>query len=229
MALVHSTPWRWPTEVSDDSRSSGWIVALGVPIGVVAWLVAAALAKLGIAPSIAALMGLAMLTVASAALIERGVIERIDLLQEQARSPTVISVIVLVFTMLVRAAAIAETPRSMWLEVFVTTAVVGRWAAVFLQGIGDPIIDPTLRPRLRRSFVATPTPMWLTAALSLAVSALVVFALGKVGIFAIALTAVVAFGLGLDAQRRDRGLSAPVVAIAAAVGELAVLLVAASA
>lgn len=224
VALVHSTPWRWPTEVSEDARSSGWIVALGVPIGVVAWLVAAALAKLGIAPSIAALMGLAMLTGASAALIERGVVERIDRLQEQARSPTVISVIVLVFTMLVRAAAIAATPRSMWLEVFVVTAVVGRWAAVFLQGIGDPILDP----QLRRSLVATPTPAWLTAALSLAVAALTVFALGKVGIIALAMTAVAAFGLGLDAQRRDRGLSAPVVAVAAAVGELAVLIVAAS-
>ncbi len=225
VALVHSTPWRWPTEVSEDSRSSGWIVALGVPIGIVAWLVAAALAKLGIAPSIAALMGLAMLTVASAALIEHGVVDRVDRLQEQARSPTVISVIVLVFVLLVRAAAIAATPRTMWLEVFVATAVVGRWAAVFLQGIGDPILDP----QLRRSLVATPTPAWLTAAISLAVAALTVFALGKAGIIALALTAVAAFGLGLDAQRRDHGLSAPVVAIAAAVGELAVLIVAASA
>lgn len=228
VALVHSTPWRWPTEVSDDSRSSGWIVALGVPIGLVAWLVAAALAKLGIAPSIAALIGLAMLTVASAALIERGVVERIDQLQEQARSPTVASVIVLVFTLLVRAAAIAATPRGMWLEVFVATAVVGRWAAVFLQGLGDPIDDPPLRPQLRRSLVATPTPAWLTAALSIAVAALTVFALGKIGIIALGIAAIAAFALGLDAQRRDRGLSAPVVAVAAAIGELAVLVLASS-
>ncbi len=225
VALVHSTPWPWPTEVSDDSRSSGWIVALGLPIGIVAWLVASALAELGIAPSIAALIGLAMMTVASAALIERGVVDRIDRLQDdQARSPTIPSIIVLVFTLLIRAAAIAATPRSMWLEVFVVTAVVGRWAAVFLQGIGDPIMDP----QLRRSLVATPTPAWLTGAISLAVAALTVFALGKVGIIALAIAAVAAFGLGLDAQRRDRGLSAPVVAVAAAVGELAVLIVAAS-
>ena len=140
-----------------------------------------------------------------------------------ARSPTVPSVIVLVFTLLVRAFAIAATPRSMWLEVFVATAVVGRWAAVFLQGLGDPIMDP----QLRRSLVATPTPAWLTAALSLAVAALIVFALGKVGIIALGIAALAAFALGLDAQRRDRGLSAPVVAVAAAIGELAVLIVAA--
>ena len=224
VALVHSTPWRWPTEVTDDSRSSGWIVALGVPIGIVAWLVAAALAKLGVAASISSLMGLAMLTVASAALIERGVVERVDRLQEQARSPTVISVIVLVFTLLIRAFAISAVPRSMWLEVFVATAVVGRWAAVFLQGIGDPILDP----QLRRSLVATPTPAWLTGAISAAVAALTIWVLGKAGMIALALTAVAAFGLGLDAQRRDRGLSAPVVAVAAAIGELAVLIVSAS-
>ena len=52
------------------------------------------------------------------------------------------------------------------------------------------------------------------------------FALGKAGIVALAVTAGIAFGLGLDAQRRDRGLSAPVVATAAAIGELAMLLVA---
>ena len=52
---------------------------------------------------------------------------------------------------------------------------------------------------------------------------IVVFALGKAGIIAIALTAIAAFVLGLDAQRRDHALSAPVVAVAAAIGELIVL------
>jgi hypothetical protein len=53
-----------------------------------------------------------------------------------------------------------------------------------------------------------------------------VLALGKAGVVVLALTAAVAFGLGLDAQRRDRGLSSPIVACAAAIGELAVLLLA---
>jgi hypothetical protein len=54
-----------------------------------------------------------------------------------------------------------------------------------------------------------------------------VLALGKAGILALALAAIAAFGLGLEAQRRDRGLSAAVVATVAAAGELAVLLIAA--
>ncbi len=105
---------------------------------------------------------------------------------------------------------------------FVATAVVGRWAAVFLQSLGDPILDD----HSPRSLVATPAPAWLTAALSFGALALVVLALGKAGIVVLALTAAIAFGLGVDAQRRDRGLSSPVVATAAAVGELAVLLIA---
>ncbi|MDB4963165.1 MAG: hypothetical protein JWP01_3164 [Myxococcales bacterium] len=228
VALVSSTPWRWPTEVGDDTRSSGWIVALGVPIGLVAWLVATALAKIGVATPIAALVGLAALTLASAALVERGIADRVDRLvgqpQGQARSPGVPAVLALVFTTLIRAAAIVMVPPAHWLAVLVMTAVVGRWAAVFLQGLGDPIVDQDVR----RSLVATPTPAWLTAALSLAVAALTVFALGKVGIVALVVTAIAAFALGLDAQRREGRLSAPVVSVAAAIGELAVLIVATS-
>jgi len=93
---------------------------------------------------------------------------------------------------------------------------------VFLQALGDPILDD----HAPRSLVATPAPAWLTAALSLGVAALVVLALGKAGIVVLAVTAAIAFGLGLDAQRRDRGLSSPIVACAAAIGELAVLLIA---
>jgi cobalamin synthase len=230
VALVHSTPWRWPTEVGDEARSSIWIVALGVPIGLLAWVIAALVKAAGIPYPIGALFGLAMLTLASAALIERGVAERVDFLQEhrqghgqgQARTPTISALLVLVFSTLIRAAAIVSLPASAWLEVFVATAVVGRWSAVFLQALGDPITVEDSR----RSLVATPTPAWLTAALSLAVAAITVFALGKAGIVALALTAIAAFVLGLDAQRRDGGLSAPVVALSAAIGELLVLLVA---
>ncbi len=226
VALVHSTPWRWPTEARDDARASGWIVALGVPIGLVSWVVAALVRGAGIPSSIAALLGLAMLTLSSAALVERGVVERVDRWQgavdRSTRSPAVAAVLVLVFMTLVRAFALVALPPSKWLMVLIATAVVGRWAAVFLQALGEPIAHD----EAERSLVATPTPAWLTAALSLGVAVVAVLALGKSGIVALALTAIAAFGLGLEAQRRDAGLSAPVVAVAAAVGELAVLLVA---
>jgi hypothetical protein len=221
VALVGSTPWRWPTEVSErETRSPFWVVAIGAPIGVVAWLAAAGLRAASIPVSIAAIVGLAVLSLASAALVERGVVERID--GAHSSAPSVTSILVLVFGTLVRAAAIWSLPPGRWLAVLVATALVGRWAAVFLQSLGDPIVDD----ETRRSLVATPAPAWLTAALSLGVAIVTVVALGKVGIVALALSAAIAFGLGLHAQRRDRGLSVPVVATAAAIAELLVLVTA---
>ncbi|MEJ7601845.1 MAG: hypothetical protein WKG01_28360 [Kofleriaceae bacterium] len=222
VALVHSTPWRWPTEVGDDTRSPAWIVVLGLPVGLVAWLVAVLAKGVGMPPHLAALLGLAMLSVASATIIERGLAERVDHWQRQDRRPGVGAVLVLVFGMLLRAAAIVSVAPASWLWVFLATAVLGRWAAIFLQALGDPIAGGDER----RSLVATPSPAWLTAAISAGVLALAIVAIGKIGIVAVALAAIATFGLGLDAQRRDGGLSAPAVATAAAFAELCFLLVA---
>jgi adenosylcobinamide-GDP ribazoletransferase len=220
VALVHSTPWRWPDTVGNEARSPFWIVVLGVPIGIVAWIAAALIEAAGMPPSISALVGLAVLSLASAALVERGVAQRLD--GELADTLTVTSLLVIMFATLVRAAAITSISTGSWLGVFVATAVAGRWAAVFLQALGDPILDDDSR----RSLVATPAPMWLIAAISGGVAVLLVIALGKAGIVVLALVAALSFALGLDAQRRDRGLTGPVVATAAAIGELAVLLIA---
>ena len=99
------------------------------------------------ATPIAAIIGLVALSVASAALVERGLAERIDQLQRQARSPTLATIMTLVFSTLIRAAAIVVIAPADWLEVLIATAVVGRWAAVFLQALGDPIDD---RSRIAR-------------------------------------------------------------------------------
>jgi adenosylcobinamide-GDP ribazoletransferase len=220
VALVHSTPWRWPVGIASEMRSPFWVVALGAPIGMLAWAAAAATRAAGLPTAVAAVVALGTLAFASAALVERGVVERID--GTHATAPSVTSILVLVFGTLARAMAFLAIAPDAWLGVLVTTALVGRWAAVFLQALGDPILDDDAP----RSLVATPAPAWLTAALSLVVAVVAVVALGKAGLVAVAVSAALAFALGLDAQRRDRGLSAPVVATAAAIGELSVLLVA---
>ena len=222
VALVHSTPWRWPTAVGDDPRAAGWLVALGLPIGAVAWAIAALVHAAGLPASIAALAGLAALSLASAALVERGLAERIDHWDGQVRSPGVAAVLVVVFVTLVRAAAITALPPSRWLAVLIAAALVGRWSAMFVQALGDPIAPDGAR----RSLVTAPAPAWLVAAISLGVAAIAILALGKAGLLALALAAIAAFALGLEAQRRDGGLSSPAVATVAAVGELAVLLIA---
>lgn len=222
VALVHSTPWRWPEAVGDEARSSAWVVAVGVPIGLVAWLAAWVVDAAGIALSVAALVGLATLSAASAALAERGLAETFERWTGHGRSPAAVGVLALVLATLVRAAAMLAVPVADWLGVLIATAVTGRWAAVFLQALGDPIAPEAGR----RSLVSEPAPAWLTAALGLAVAAVLVFALGALGLVALAVTAVLSFALGLAAQRRDGGLSAPVVGLAAAIGELVVLAIA---
>jgi len=225
VALVHSTPWRWPAEVGDDPRTAGWLVVLGLPIGAAAWAIAALAHAAGLSPAIAALAGLAALSLASAAIVERGLADRVDHWDGQAarvRFPGVAAVLVLVFATLIRAAAITPLPPSRWLAVLIATAVVGRWSAMFVQALGDPIHADDAP----RSLVAAPAPAWLVAAISLGVAALTVLAIGKAGILALAIAAIAAFGLGLEAQRRDGGLSGPAVATVAAIGELAVLLIA---
>ncbi len=225
VALVHSTPWRWPSEIRDDARSPAWIVALGAPIGLLAWMGGALARGAGLPEPIAALFALATLCAMSAALIERGVAERVERIQSYTRSAVARAAgvtMLLVFVTLARAGAMIELAPSRWLAVLIATALAGRWAAIFLQALGDPILDDDAP----RSLVAMPAPLWMTVALSLGVAAMIVLALGKVGIVALALTAALVFVLGIDAQRRDRGLTGPVVATAAAIGELMVLLVA---
>src|SRR5262249_54972791 len=160
---------------------------------------------------------------ASAGLVERGLVERVDHWHwdSAARSPGTVAVLVLVFVTLLRAGAIAVLPSSRWLEVLIATAVVGRWAAMFVQALGDPITHDSSR----RSLVTLPAPAWLVAAISVGVTAVAVVALGKAGLVVLALAAIAAFALGLEAQRRDGGLSGPAVATVAAVAELAVLVI----
>jgi hypothetical protein len=184
---------------------------------------------------VSALLGLVMLSAASAGLIERGVGDYVgglsrahDRVASRADDATPGSVamiaLVTVFAVVVRAAAIVAVPPGHWLGVLVAAALAGRFAAVFLQAIGDPI-ETAGDDRL--SLVATPAPAWLVAALGAAVAVVLIGVLGRAGIAVLALAAVATFAIGLDAQRLDR-LNASTLAVAAAIAELLVLLSAAS-
>ena len=229
VALVHSTPWRWPDVVVDEPRSPGWVVALGAPIGAAAWAVSALAVAAGMPSTVGAVIAIAALALASALLVERGLAERVDRWQPVASVAAVrgglgaTAVVTLVLVTVLRIAALAAVRPERWLAVLVATALVGRWCAVLLQALGDPVRDDTSA----RSLVASPAPGWMTAALGVAAAVMACVALGgKLGLLAVAFGGLVAFVLGLDAQRRDSGLSAPVVATAAAAGELVVLLAA---
>src|SRR5262249_13926220 len=129
VALVHSTPWRWPTQVGDDPRTAGWLVVLGLPFGAAAWAIAALASAAGLPSGVGGRLGLGTLSLASAALIERGLAERIDHWDGHGRgAPGVAALLALVLVTLVRAEAIAGLPPSKWLGALIATALVGRWA-----------------------------------------------------------------------------------------------------
>lgn len=234
VALAHSTPWRWPLELGDDVRSPLWIVVLGIPVGLVAYAIAAIAHGAGLPASLAAVLGLAALCIASAGLVERGLADCVDRWVRSSDSyasavaapgqgmVSIPAALVLAFTVVVRAVAVLSVDPTHWMWLFIATAVLGRWAAVFLQALGDPIEHDTHA----RSFVGVPAPAWLVAAISGGALALAVLALGKIGVVAMALAAICVFGLGIVTQRKSGGLNTAVVAAAAAIGELFVLLVA---
>jgi hypothetical protein len=230
VALVHSTPWRWPVEVADEPRSPAWLVVLGLPVGALAWVAAALAQGVGIPLPVCALIGIAALTIGGAALGERGLVEQVDRWQDAGDGAeragdgprTTAAVIALVLVTGARIGAVIAIAPADWLALFLAVAVAGRWAAVLLQALGDPIAEPGAR----RSLVAAPAPAWLTAALTAAVAALAVAALGGAGIAALGVAGALALGLGIDAQRRDGGLTATGVAFVGALAELIMLLVA---
>src|SRR4051794_14547319 len=108
VALVHSSSWRGAPHVPGHARAAGGGGARGVPVGLAAYLGAIVLRALHLPVMVAAVVGLAVLSLASAALVERGVADRIDHRdgRDQLDSPSVAAILTLVFTVLVRAAAI---------------------------------------------------------------------------------------------------------------------------
>jgi cobalamin synthase len=131
-------------------------------------------------------------------------------------------------SLLVRAELLTAIGSAHWLWAFPATLVIGRWAAMFLQAIGDPILDQT-HGQPPRSLVAAAIPAWAAVAATAAVSVSSVVVLGWSMLVAMGIAAALAFAIGLAAQRSRGGIDAAVVGAAAMAGELATLLVLAAA
>ena len=213
VALVHSTPWRWPDDgrtAARRARRSGSSRS-ALPIGLVAWLAAALLRRRRPAGDdrrdrrardpVARIGGARSSAASSSASTART--------RRRRASP---SILVLVFgdararggdrgrSRRRTGSACSSRPRS---------PAGGPRCSCRRSAIRS---STTIAPR---SLVATPAPAWLTAALSVGVAAVAVLALGKAGVVALALTAAIAFGArrrcaaprprAVGAGRRGRG------------------------
>ena len=195
VALVHSTPWRWPGEIADEPRSPGWVVALGLPIGIGRVPRRRDRARDRLAghgrsrrrPRYAR----ARVGGPRRARRRRSHRSRRGPLadgQERARAG--------VRDPRAGRRAGRTATRIAGSAVLVAAAVVGRWAAVFLQALGEPILDD----HEPRSLVATPAPLWLTGALGIGTLALA--ALGPVRRRASTALAITARGVVRVRRRR---------------------------
>lgn len=209
----------------DEAPAAGWVLAIGAAIGLCAFGVAALGHALALPPAACTAVAVVVAVLLGGAVVERGLgvyLSR-NAAGERTSDPA-IAATAISGSLLVRTHLLAALPYEQWIFAFPATWLVGRWAAMFLQAIGDPIVDPP-----RRSLVANPPPAWVMGAATAIVAVGSVVALGWAMLLAVGLTAVIAFSLGLTAQRRRGGIDAAVVGAVAAAGEVVTLLVLAAA
>ncbi len=226
VALASSSSLALPgVQADEEAPAAGWVLAIGAAIGVCAYGVAALGHALALPAAACTAVAIVIGILLSGAVVERGLgvyLSR-NAAGERTSDPA-IAATAISGSLLVRTHLLAALPYEHWLFAFPATWLVGRWAAMFLQAIGDPILDAP-----RRSLVAHPPPAWVMGAATAVVAIGAVVSLGWAMLLALALTAVVAFALGLAAQRRRGGIDAAVVGAAAAAGEVMTLLVLAAA
>ncbi len=224
VALSSSSSIAWP-EVGrqDQAPAAGWLLAVGAAIGLAGYGVAALAYQLSLPPAACTSIALIFTILLGGVVVERGLGVYLTRRTEHSagnRADQAVVATAVAGSLILRAELLAAIPYEKWVWAFPATWLIGRWAAMFLQALGDPILDAPAR-----SLVASPTPAWVMGAATAVVAVGSVVTLGWIMLLAVGITAVLAFALGLSAQRRRGGIDAAVVGAAAAAAEVVTLLV----
>lgn len=211
VALASSSLVRMPGAGEDgDEPAPAWLIVVGALLGL-AGTGAMALARgAGVPAAACATIGVLVSTALAGALLERGLAGTLPRHTDGAAAALAVA-----GALLVRVQLVAAMPAGELTWGVPALGVAGRWAAVFLQGLGDPIVDAPARSLVTRAPAA-----WELAAISAAVALAGYVALGPRALAALVLAAGAAFSLGLVAQRRRGGLDADVVGAVALCGEV---------
>jgi hypothetical protein len=217
VALRQTTALRWPPllDIAGDDleRSAPWMVGLGAAIGAGAYAAAWLVGWLGAAPAVGAVIALAVTVALGAAVVETGWARRVDGWWSGTAPLALVQLVV------VRAAALLATRPEAWAGVLIAAPLVGRFAALVAQRAGA--IGGG-----RRDLVVGPVSWFVLGVVATAV-VVATAALAGAGGFAGAVIAGAA-ALALSAWlRRGPGVGPDDLALAAAIGELAVLVAAA--
>lgn len=221
VALGRTTILRSPPGLrvagEDLPRTAPWVIAIGVATGFCGWVAAWLPARGGGSPVLAAALAIAAAVAIGGAVVELGALRWAERRAGRAAGVAIGAVA------LVRFGALASVRPGRWLAALVLAELVGRWAALLLQRLGDPILDDAGRPGLSMGEVS-----WAVVGVaSLAVVAASAWMFGWAGVAALVVIAAAAFGLGLEAQRRDGQPDGDTLAAAALLGGTIALVAAA--
>lgn len=229
VAIRQTTVMRWPGELratADDSvRAAPWMVVVGAVLGVAAWLAGALIGALGVAPAVQGAVAIVALAALSAGLLDTGlarVFERWlarDDADELGRGIGAAGTSALLAAAVIRVIAIIATRPSVWLAALVIAPLVGRWAALALQRLGQVIDVP--EPD-RRSLVVGAVSWATLGVVTALVALLAVLGVGAAGLLLLILPAGLALAVGVVVERTRGGLDAPTLGAVAAACELIV-------
>jgi adenosylcobinamide-GDP ribazoletransferase len=240
VAIRQTTAMRWPVDLratADDAvRAAPWMVVIGGVLGSVAFAVGWIVGKLGVAPAVSGALAILTLSVLSAAILDVGLARTVERWLRglpDVDAPAIAAdsglgapgVSVLLATAMLRVVAIIAIRPSAWFAALVLAPLIGRWAALALQRLGDVLEPPAPE---RRSLIVGEVGWGQVAVVTALVALLAVLGLGWSSLLILAVVAAVAFGIGLASERKRGGLDSHGLAAVAAVCEVIALIGAAA-
>jgi adenosylcobinamide-GDP ribazoletransferase len=238
VAIRQTTAMPWPGDLratEDDSvRAAPWMVVVGGVLGVAAWLVGWLVARLGLTAALAGALAIVTLGVLSAALLDVGLARTVERWLGRdddevggvgAAGLGAAGITALVGASLLRVVALLSIRPSAWLAALVVAPLIGRWAALALQRLGDLLEAPAPD---RRSLVVGEVSWGTLALVTAGVAVIAGLGLGLAGLLLLVAAAAVAFAIGLVAEKRRGGLDASTLAAVAALAEVIALVGAAA-
>lgn len=224
----------------DLARSVPWFPVVGVALGVLMAGVAAVCTSVGLVPAIAGVLALMAGLVITSGMLEVGLAETVEAAAGSARPAPeererrLAGVLAVSGLLTLRALGLLGTATDAWLAALAVAAMVARWCPLVLALLGPRLGLAVTTPDRARATLAPATGTPVAVGVATIVTIVIATWLGRgTGLLAV-LVGIAVYGamVALDARwsrRSARGPSRQGLAAAAALSELAVLLVFAAA
>lgn len=234
VAIRQTTVMRWPgglrATTDDSERAAPWMVVVGAVLGVAAWGVAWVAGVLDVPVAVRGALAVLALTALTAALLDVGLARAVE--RWSGRDPGALvgdgdhgpigpaGTSVLLAVALTRVVAVIAIRPSAWLAALVVAPLLGRWAALALQRLGD-VLEPPAPDR--RSLVVGGVSWLQLGVVTALVGVVAVLGLGAVALVLLAMCGAIAFVAGLVVERARGGLDGHSLAAVAAACEVLAL------